>query len=368
MSAPARSPGPPGAAEVEAVGAAPRRTAWQRWGWLVRWGGTALGIAYVVHVVDGASLKSALLHARLVTMLAALAVVALGLGLGAARWRALMRAYGARTQPPLGEAVRLYFIAIFYNTYLPGGVAGDLLRGVVTRKSFGVEPGSGSGDGGGGGGSDGTAGSSSGGASSAMAEAEGATAAIAVVMIERALGLLGVVTLVAIGLASVGPQVTDTGTLWMWSAIGAGGALGAVLMLPLGRRLAPYLPGPLGKIARRLPVMVRWGDFFLALVLSLATQLATAVAGWLFLRDLHAGTTLLDALFIVPLAAATVFLPITVGGTGAREAVFIALCGQLLGMASGDALAASLLLWATSLISGAFGGLLQLRRARTHPV
>lgn len=362
MSAPARSPGPPGTAELEAEGAAPRRTAWQRWGWLVRWGGTALGIAYVVHVVDGASLKNALLHARLATMLAALAVVALGLGLGAARWRALMRAYGARTQPPLGEAVRLYFIAIFYNTYLPGGVAGDLLRGVVTRKSFGVEP-KGSDGTGGTGGSGGTAGS----ASSAMAEAEGATAAIAVVMIERALGLLGVVTLVAIGLASVGPQVTDTGTLWMWSAIGAGGALGAVLMLPLGRRLAPYLPGPLGKIARRLPVMARWGDFFLALALSLATQLATAVAGWLFLRDLHAGTTLLDALFIVPLAAATVFLPITVGGTGAREAVFIALCGQLLGMASGDALAASLLLWATSLISGAFGGLLQLRRARAHP-
>lgn len=347
MSAPARSSGPPGAAEIEAAGAAPRRTAWQRWGWLVRWGGTALGIAYVVHVVDGASLKNALLHARLVTMVVALAVVALGLALGAARWRALMRAYGARTQPPLGEAVRLYFIAIFYNTYLPGGVAGDLLRGVVTRKSFGGEP--------------------EGGASSALAEAEGATAAIAVVMIERALGLLGVVTLVAIGLASVGPQVTDTGALWMWSAIGAGGALGAVLLLPLGRRLAPYLPGPLGKIARRLPVMARWGDFFLALVLSLATQLATAVAGWLFLRDLHAGTTLLDALFIVPLAAATVFLPITVGGTGAREAVFIALCGQLLGMASGDALAASLLLWATSLISGAFGGLLQLRRARAHP-
>lgn len=243
MSAAARSPGPPGTAEVEAVGAAPRRTAWQRWGWLVRWGGTALGIAYVVHVVDGASLKSALLHARLVSMLAALAVVALGLGLGAARWRALMRAYGARTQPPLGEAVRLYFIAIFYNTYLPGGVAGDLLRGVVTRKSFGVEPtGSNGSDGsassGGGASSVGGA-SSGGGASSAMAEAEGATAAIAVVMIERALGLLGVVTLVAIGLASVGPQVTDTGTLWMWSAIGAGGALGAVLMLPLGRRLAP---------------------------------------------------------------------------------------------------------------------------------
>lgn len=353
MSSPRRPAGLPGASGGEGAedggeqGASgpPARTAWQRWGWILRWGGTAAGVAYVAHVVDGASLKGALLHARVPTMLLALAVVAIGLGLGAARWRALLRAYGAQTRPPLGEAVRLYFIAVFYNTYLPGGVAGDLLRAVVTRRSFGlVEAG---GEGG-----------------RAVAEAEGATAAVAVVMIERALGLLGVVTLVAVGLASVGPQVTDTGALWMWSAIGAGAALGGVLLLPLGRRLAPWLPGPLGKIAQRLPVMSRWGDFAIALLLSLLTQLATAVAGWLFLRDLHAGTTLLDALFIVPLAAATVFLPITVGGTGAREAVFIALCGQLLGMSSGDALAASLLLWATSLISGALGGLLQLGRAR----
>jgi glycosyltransferase 2 family protein len=95
-------------------------------------------------------------------------------------------------------------------------------------------------------------------------------------------------------------------------------------------------------------------------LLSLFTQLMTAIAGWLFLRDFHPLTTFADALFIVPLAAATTFLPITVGGTGAREAVFITLCGELLGMSSNDALATSLLVWLTSLIVGAVGGVLQL--------
>jgi uncharacterized membrane protein YbhN (UPF0104 family) len=90
------------------------------------------------------------------------------------------------------------------------------------------------------------------------------------------------------------------------------------------------------------------------------SQLATALAGWLFLRDFHAGTTFGDALFIVPLASATAFLPITVGGTGAREAVFIVLARQLLGMSSADALAASLLSWLTTLIAGGLGGVLQL--------
>jgi glycosyltransferase 2 family protein len=294
---------------------------------VVRWGGTALGVAYVLHVVDLSSLKHAFGHASAGTLSMALLVVAFGQIVGAARWRTLMTAYGAKSLPSLREAIRLYFIAVFYNTYLPGAVAGDVMRAVVTRKSFGDR---------------------------------GTTEAIAVVLVERALGLLGVVVLVAVGLALVGSALVDTRSLWIWSSLGGAGAIGAVLMLPLGRRLSRFLPGRLADIARRLPTVSRPADFFFATLLSLFTQLMTAIAGWLFLRDFHPLTTFADALFIVPLAAATTFLPITVGGTGAREAVFITLCGELLGMSSNDALATSLLVWLTSLIVGAVGGVLQL--------
>jgi hypothetical protein len=280
-----------------------------------------------VHLIDVPSLKSAFAHASVVTLAAALAVIAAGQALGAVRWRILMRAYGARTQPSLLQAIRLYFVAVFYNTYLPGGVAGDILRGVVTRKSF---------------------------------RERGSTEAIAVVLVERALGLLGMVTLAATGLALAGTKLSDTKALWLWSFVGGATAVGAVLMLPLGRRLAPYLPGRIGGIASRLPSVSRPSDFFCAALLSVGTQLATAVAGWLFLHDFHSATTFSDALFVVPLAAATAFLPITIGGTGAREAVFIVLSRQLLGMSSADALAASLLLWLATLIAGALGGLWQL--------
>lgn len=316
------------AESIEAVDVPPPEAKgwWKRWGWLVRWGGTALGVGYVLYVIDVPSLKSAFSHASAWTLLASLTVIALGLSLGAARWRILMRAYGAQTQPTLIQAIRLYFVAVFYNTYLPGGVAGDILRGVVTRTSF---------------------------------RNRGSTEAIAVVLVERALGLLGVVTLAIVGL-SLASSLSDTGSLWIWSGIGGLGAVVAVLSLPLGRRLAPYLPGRLGNIAGRLPVVSRPSDFAIAVLMSLGTQLMTTVAGWLFLRDFHAGTTLGDALFIVPLAAASAFLPITVGGAGAREAVFILLCGKLLQMPSSDALAASLLVWLTSLIAGGLGGLWQL--------
>jgi glycosyltransferase 2 family protein len=306
---------------------ASERRWWSRWGWIVRWGGTALGVAYVAHVVDTASLRNAFSRASLGSLLAGLLIASAGLMLGAVRWRVLLDAYGAPLRPSLLAALRLNFIATFYNTYLPGGVAGDLMRGVATRHSFAER---------------------------------GATEAIAVVLVERALGLLGMVTLAAVGLLAVGNRVADTGSLWIWSAIGGGSAVIAVLMLPLARHLAPWLPKRLASIAGRLPAISRRRDFALAALISVLTQLVSTSVGWLYLHDFYPAVTFLDALFIVPLALATTFLPITVGGAGAREAVFIVLCGQMLDMPSGDALAVSLLVWLTTLIVGAFGGALQL--------
>ena len=70
------------------------------------------------------------------------------------------------------------------------------------------------------------------------------------------------------------------------------------------------------------------------------------------------------SLLIVPLAAATTFLPITVGGAGAREAVYIALGASLFHMPETDAVAASLALWLAHLVTGACGGLAQLTERR----
>jgi hypothetical protein len=306
-----------------------RRRWWRRWGWLLRWAGTGLGVAYLIAVVNVDSLSGALAKTSIGTVLVALAVISSSLVVGAVRWRALMTAYGAIAPPSLLTAVRLYFVAAFYNTYLPGGVAGDVVRGVVVRDSF---------------------------------RGRGTTEAIAVVLVERVLGLLGVFALVAIGLVLVGPRLQATSTWSWWSAAGAGLSVVAVLMLPLGRRLAPYLPRRLAGIAARLPVVSRRWYFAAAALLSLCTQLMTTVTGWLFLREVHPAATFSDALFIVPLAAATGFLPITVAGLGAREAVFVKLCSQLLGMSAGDGLAVSLLIWATTLMTGVFGGILQLVR------
>jgi uncharacterized membrane protein YbhN (UPF0104 family) len=304
-----------------------------RWlGIALRLVGTAAGLGWIATHVDFDSAEAALARISIWVFVVAALAVAANVLIGAVRWRVVLRAYGATKIPAMPRLVYLYFVAFFYNNYLPGAVAGDVGRGVVTRDAF---------------------------------EGEGATGALAVVLVERALGLFALFALLAIGLVVTNGDV-DSGTLWWWTAIGGVGSLLLVAAIPVARKLAPYLPGPVARIAEKLPALHDRRAFFVAIGLSLCTQLFVALAGWVLLAALGPigfGASLL----VVPLAAATTFLPITVGGAGAREAVYITLGAQLFGMPKADALAASLGLWLAHLAVGAVGGVAQLARRKTVP-
>jgi hypothetical protein len=299
-----------------------------RWlGVALRLAGTAAGLAWIATRVDLADAGRALGRIPPATFALAAALIAANVVVAALRWRVLLHAYGAARVPRFARLAYLYFVAFFYNNYLPGAVAGDVGRGVVTRDAF---------------------------------DGEGAAGALAVVLVERALGLFGLFALLGLGLATAG-RALDTGSLAAWTAAGCAGSCALVAAIPLARRLAPHLPGPLGRVAARLPALRDARAFALALALSVATQALVVLAGWILLAAL-ADLGLAASLLIVPLAAATTFLPITVGGAGAREAVYVALCGGLFGMPEADALAASLGLWLAHLAVGAAGGALQLAR------
>lgn len=308
-----------------------QRSGWQRWGWLVRWLGTAAGIAYVATLIDVDDVKVAWAKISAGALVLAIALVAANVVAGAVRWRVLLTAYGATSRPSLPRALHLYFVSFFFNNFLPGAVAGDVARGIVTRDAFGER---------------------------------GATAGLAVVLVERALGLFGVFLLLAVGLAAAGDSL-DTGSLWLWSAIGIAGSFALVLALPFTRRLARLLPAPLRRIAERVPELDSATSFATAAVLSVITQVLVALAGYVLLNAVEPRVDLGASLLIVPLAAATTFLPITVGGAGAREAVYVTLGASLFAMPRADALAASLALWLAHLAVAAVGGILQLVRPTT---
>jgi hypothetical protein len=299
----------------------------RRWPWwALKLGGTVAGFGYVLWTVDFAALWRAMRHVSPWAFAAACGVSILNLAVGAARWRVLLAAYGAPGRPSILRLTHVYWVGFFYNNYAPGGLGGDLVRGLVTRQSFG---------------------------------ARGAAASMTVVLVERALGLSGL--LLVVTATYLWHPIPGTEGVLPFSALGLGLAAAGVAGIAASRRIAPHLPGKLGAIAASLPEIERAGPFAGALGMSLGTQALVAVTGWLIFASVTGGAmTFADALVLVPLAMAAVYFPLSVGGAGAREAAFVALGAAAFGLEEADALAGSLLLWMTQLAVAGVGGLLQL--------
>jgi uncharacterized membrane protein YbhN (UPF0104 family) len=250
---------------------------------------------------------------------AALSLTALSLGCGVLRFGCLLVAFGAHPRPSLATLGKHYLIGFFYNTYLPGGITGDVVRGLAVRRAW----------------------------------APGSAGGLSTVLVERALGLCALLMLVAT--ASLLHPLPGLAPLALPAGLALAGALAATLGLAFGRRLSARLPGALRRLGERLPVPQAQLPLWAALALSLATQLCPACCGYVLVRALAPGVGLLDALLIVPLAAAAAFLPITISGAGVREALFVELFA-LAGVPGQAALAASLGMWLSQAALAAVGG------------
>lgn len=287
---------------------------------------TVAAFAWIFTHVDVAATWGAARRVAPLAFVASCVLVAINLVVSAARWRVMLEAYGAETIPPFSTLVRLNFVGFFYNTWLPGGLGGDAVRGVASRRAFGEG---------------------------------GATGALAVVFVERVLGLVGMLVVVALTSAVAPLPAGDPRAITLASV---GGVLVGTMVvggLASGARLARWLPGPLARIAGRLPPIRKAGPFTMAVLLSLATQTIGAVTGHAIVVSLAPQITLTDSMVAIPLAMATAFLPFLVGGTGAREMVFVALYGPL-GMPDADATAAGLVCYATQLVVGLVGAFLRV--------
>lgn len=261
---------------------------------------------------------------------ASLPLSALGLGLvvsllnlvvGSVRWRVLLSAYGAARLPPFRTLVHLYYVGIFFNTFAPANVGGDVLRGHVTKNAF-----------------------------------DGKAGAYLIVLIERVFGLAGLM-LLASALMTIAP-IPDLDIPGWLGPLGVTAALGAALAPTIGRRLAPWLPGALGRLAGDLPALVSPGLMLVVLLLSILTQALVAVTGYVCISALAPEVTLIDSLVMVPVAMVSMYLP-TIAGLGAREASFVFLFG-LLAVGEADATAASLGVFGIQIATALVGGLVLL--------
>jgi uncharacterized membrane protein YbhN (UPF0104 family) len=285
-----------------------------------------VAIGYLLRVIPLHEVMASLGAMSLRAIVVAIGLLVTSTIIATARWRLLFTACGLPRRPPYGELLRAYWIGSFYNTYVPGGLGGDVVRGIATR---------------------------------AYAGERGLPAALAIVFLERTLGLAGLLILVATSF-TVFP-LPGIPNVMLWSALGLGAAASAVLAIVNGARLAPYLPAPLGGIAASLPTVKSLPLFCVALGMSVMTQFTGVVFGHVLISSITPLARWSDSLVILPLVNAAQYFPLTVGGAGAREAAFVLLYARV-GVSQADALATSLVIGALMYATSAVGGVLHALR------
>lgn len=276
-----------------------------------------IGLGETVEVLRAADLR---------LLLIAFGLFLVTLVVRAGRWAVLLRALDLEV--PFGRLVYLYFVGAFFNSFLPSGFGGDVVRALELTQDTPTP------------------------------------AAVGTVLVDRMTGLL---VLMAMGLAAL-PFSADRLTPWLaWLLAGAagGGLLVGGLLLEgrLLRRASGWLPDRLslagsGLLARIYAAVTGcgWRAIGQALAVSLVFNLLNILINILCGRavgvDLGPGYFFATA----PLISISLMIPVSVGGVGVRDWVVVALFGPL-GVDGNTAAAMSLSLYAVSAAAGLVGGL-----------
>ncbi len=252
----------------------------------------------------------------------------LGVGVRTLRWRALLLGLGLRA--PLRRLFALYLVGGFFNSFLPTGFGGDVVRVLE------------------------------------LAQGNDNAAAVGTVLVDR---LTGILSLMALGLLLL--PLSSGLAPWLWWSVllicGAGLSGGALLLEGrFLRRLTAHLPGRLslmgaGMLARVYAAVTGcgWRAMGQALALSTAFNLLNIGVYWLCGRAVGISTGLAFYFVAVPLLSLALLFPISVGGLGVRDWVAQPLFAAV-GIASQQAAAMSLTTYAVGAAVGLIGGALYL--------
>jgi len=247
--------------------------------------------------VDIARLWSVARHASAPWLMAALALYSGMVLVSAWRWGLLLRAQGLHFS--FGSLTSSFLVATFFNNFLPSNIGGDVIRIADTAPA-----------------------------------ARSRTLATTVVLIDRGLGLLGLILMAAIG-ATAGPRLAARGIgAWMlWTAF-AGGATVATLALVFPEAFTRLLQ-PLrllhaewvdARLARLTSALLRFRETPTALsgcfggAVAVQTILVLFYLAIAHSMGIRIGFTSLA--FIVPITFIVQMLPVSVNGFGVREATF----------------------------------------------
>lgn len=269
--------------------------------------------------VDTTRLWATARTASVPLLAAALGLYLLMVMVSAWRWGLLLRAQHVAAR--LATLLQSYLVATFFNNFLPSNIGGDVVRIRDTSTAAGSK-----------------------------------TLATTVVLVDRGIGLLGLVFVAALGAsmtAQASPALGPMGPGLLWLGLAVGVALAApVLLLPhgVGRVLAPmkflHQEWVEVRIARLVLALARFRDAPAAIALGFLG--AIVVQGILvafyaaIARAINVPIPVAHLAILVPLSFIVQMAPVSVNGFGVREATFSFYFTQL-GLPLESALALSFL-------------------------
>ena len=267
-----------------------------------------------------ASIASAMRHAELGWIVAAVLVSALSPLAAGGRWGMLMSIQGIR----IGwkRVAQLYMIGNFFNLFLFGSTGGDAIKMFYLLREAGP--------------------------------ARRASAILSVIM-DRLIGLLG---LVIMGLFFVTARyhwltgtkeasaLLATFVLILGSALCGFIVIFAVIGLRLVDRLPERLPGRAKfiEVATAFQAYARaWPKVLLGVGMSWVGHASFFFTFYFAARAVRSVVSLWDMSTILPIVNTIVALPISVSGVGVRETLFTRLLGDLCGTSASDAVSISII-------------------------
>ncbi len=283
---------------------------------------SGLLVAVVLSRADISGVRESLAAASWPRLLIALAFFLMSPFLGGLRWWLALRGMGKQAR--LLELTGFFSVALVVGQVLPS-VAGDGVRvWLSSRRGYGLR------------------------------------VSLQSVLIERVFMVLSLLGLALATSPLLAALTGDRGPIWLSSAVFAIGVAGFVFLLAADRAPVPFAHlrfwqafAYTAEPARRL-LRSRWGAL-LALT-GLVSNLNFALGAFLLGQALGVKATGWDFLAIMPAVTLATTLPISLGGWGVREGVFVLLLGRV-GVPAAEALSLSLLFGLFSMVSG-FPGLL----------
>lgn len=294
----------------------------------------AIGLtAIVLWKSDMGAVLQAARGTRPAPLLAAVGLVIVDRALMGWRWIALLGAIDESRRPSLGAAMRIFFVSTFLGTFLPASIGADAVRTVATAR-LGVP----------------------------------AAPAAASVVLDRLLGIVGILALAVFGLFLARDLRSHPAVVAALAFTSAIVAAGAALIFSdragaLARLLARAAPGPqlkhLGVEMIDAIQIHRGHRARIAAVLlgSIAVQVPRVLEAWTLGLALSIPAGLSTYMAFVPLILLIMLLPITVNGIGTSQGAFVWLFGTV-GVPAPSAFALSVLFLALGIVGNLPGAVL----------